>query len=86
MDVSLINKRVTNLDAFYYWVIIALQTDIHLLTGIERNRLNIPVNSKVIFRGDFIHTGGGYAADNARLFISISSVFYPSSDSVHFVN
>ena len=86
MDVSLINKRVSNLEAFHYSVIIALQTDTHLLTGIERDRLNIPVNSKIIFRGDFIHAGGGYAADNARLFISFSSVFYPSSDSVYFIN
>lgn len=86
MDVSLINKRMSNLDAFHYSVIIALQTDTHLLTGIERDRLNIPVNSKIIFGGDFIHARGGYAADKTLLFISISSVFYPPSDSVYFVN
>jgi hypothetical protein len=67
-------------------VIIALQDEIHLLTGTERKRQNVPLNSIMIFRGDFPHAGGGYTVYNTRIFIPVSSVFYPSSDSVYFVN
>lgn len=85
-DVSLINNRVSTLSAFHYSVIITLQDETHLLIGTERVRQNIPVNSMIMFRGDLPHAGGGYAADNSRIFISVSSEFYPQSSSVFFVN
>jgi hypothetical protein len=85
-DVSLINKRVFSLDAYHYSVVIALQAETHLLTGTERKRIDIPINSMIMFRGDFPHAGGGYAVDNTRIFISVSSPFFPESDSVFFVN
>jgi hypothetical protein len=85
-DVSLINKRVFSLDSYHYSVVIALQADTHLLTGTERKRIDIPINSMIMFRGDFPHAGGGYAVDNTRIFISVSSPFFTESDSVFFVN
>jgi hypothetical protein len=77
---------VFSLDSYHYSVVIALQADTHLLTGTERKRIDIPINSMIMFRGDFPHAGGGYAVNNTRIFISVSSPFFPESDSVFFVN
>ena len=85
-NVKLINKRVANLNAFHYSVMIALQNETHLLIGTDRVRQYIPVDSMIMFRGDLPHAGDGYTADNSRIFVSVTSVFYPQSDSVYFVN
>lgn len=80
LDVSLINKRVFSLESFHYSVIIALQADTHLLNGTERMRQNIPINSMIMFRGDFL-TLVGVTAQKTLAFSFLLrqiSIPYPS--------
>ena len=80
-----IHKRVSSLEHFHYSALIALERNTHLLIGKERKRLDIPVGSMLIFRGDMPHAGGEYTTANERLFISLSSTFYPVSNDVYVV-
>ena len=84
-DLNLIHKRVSSLEHFHYSALIALENDTHLLIGIERKRVDIPIGSMLIFRGDMPHAGGGYKTANERLFISLSSAFYPATSDVFIV-
>jgi hypothetical protein len=84
-DLANISNRVFDLDSFHYSAIIALQPDTHLLIGEKRERVEIPTNSMLLFRGDMPHAGGAYKKANARLFISLSSPFYPLSNCVYLV-
>lgn len=84
-DLRHIHDRVSSLKHFHYSAIIALEPHTHILIGEERVRIDIPVNAMLLFRGDLPHAGGGYAEANARLFISLSSSFYPLSSAVYIV-
>jgi hypothetical protein len=68
---------VFDLDGFHYSAIIALQPEAHLLIGEKRERVDIPKDSMLFFRGDMPHAGGAYKKANAR--------FYPSSNCVYLV-
>ena len=49
---------------------------------IEKKLIEIPVGSMVIFRGDTLHGGAAYSADNHRFFISIHHKLYPTFKTV----
>jgi hypothetical protein len=76
-DLKNISNRVFDLDSFNQSAIIALQPETHLLIGEKREKKDVPKNSMLLFRGDMPHAGGAYKKANARLFISLSSPFYP---------
>jgi hypothetical protein len=84
-DLKNISNRVFDLDSFHYSAIIALQPETHLLIGEKKDRVDIPKNSMLLFRGDMPHAGGAYKEANASLFISLSSPFYPLSNRVYLV-
>ena len=85
-NTGLINSRVQNLASFHYSAIIALEPFTHLLVGkVERARVEIPVNSMLLFRGDCYHAGGAYPIKNSRIFISLSSDFCPLDKAVYLV-
>jgi hypothetical protein len=84
-DLKHIHKRVSSLAQFHYSALIALEPNTHLLIGIERKRVDIPIRSMLIIRGDMPHAGGEYTTANERIFISLSSEFYPVTDKVYLV-
>lgn len=71
-DLKYIISRVFNLDSFHYSAIIALQPDTHLLVRGKRERIDIPVNSRLLFRGDLPHAGGAYKKATVNKVIKIS--------------
>ena len=85
-NTGLIKGRVQSLASFHYSAIIALQPSTHLLIGkVDRVRVEIPVNSMLLFRGDCWHAGGAYTKKNSRIFISLSSDFCPLDREVYLV-
>jgi hypothetical protein len=84
-DTRHIHTRVSSLKHFHYSAIIAIEPNTHLLIGKERKRVEIPVQSMLLFRGDLPHAGGAYIKANSRIFVSISSEFYPLSNAVYIV-
>ena len=76
-------KLMQNLKGFHYSAIVSLQNSTNLLVGPERELINIPRASMLLFRGDMYHAGASYNELNERLFISISSHAFPSSENVY---
>ena len=71
-DLKYIISRVFNLDSFHYSAIVALQPDTHLLVSGKRERIDIPVNSMLLFRDDLPHAGGAYKKATVNKVIKIS--------------
>lgn len=84
-DTRHILTRVSSLKQFHFSAIIAIEPNTHLLIGIDRKRVEIPVQSMLLFRGDLPHAGGQYIKANSRIFVSFSSEFYPLSNAVYIV-
>jgi hypothetical protein len=62
-----------------------MQPNTHLLISINRARVDIPIGSMIVFRGDMPHEGGGYQTPNAQIFISLSSDRYPLSTAFYLI-
>lgn len=78
-----INLRVRDLKDFHYSALVAIEHGSHLLVGVNKERVDIPINGMIFWRGDCFHAGGGYSSINRRIFISISSFLCPVSDTVY---
>ena len=50
-----------------------------LYVGSLDEKVHIPKSSMLFFRGDMVHAGSDYQIENYRLFISASSIDYPST-------
>lgn len=80
-----INRRVRSYKDFHYSALVAIEEGSHLLVGKNREKVDIPMNGMIFWRGSCPHAGGGYSSVNRRIFISISSVYCPVDMSVYIV-
>ena len=56
-----------------------LMENTFLYVGSLDEKVHIPKSSMLFFRGDMVHAGSDYQIENYRLFISASSIDYPST-------
>lgn len=73
------SKRLEDLKDFHYSALIALIENAFLYVGSVDEKVRIPKSSMLFFRGDMVHAGSDYQIENYRLFISASSIDYPST-------
>jgi hypothetical protein len=65
---------------YHYSIIVAICPNTRLHIG--RKLIEIPAGSMLIIRGDTLHAGAAYSADNHRFFISIHHKLYPTFKTV----
>ena len=70
------------LKKFHYSAVISIEENTELLVGEAREVVKIPLHSMLFFRGDMLHAGAGYEAENSRIFISVASSFFPATQDV----
>ena len=73
------SKRLKDLKVFHYSALIALMENTFLYVGSLDEKVRIPKSSMLFFRGDMVHAGSDFQIENYRLFISASSIDYPST-------
>ena len=68
-----------------YSLIVAIESNTRLILS-DHNNIDIPINSMIMFRGDYMHAGASYPKINHRIFASCSNkplekknVFVPQS-------
>lgn len=70
------------LRAYHYSALISIEPNTRLLTSENRDEIDIPLHSMVLWRGDMLHAGAAYENRNSRLFISASSEARPATTDV----